>query len=155
MLDLGEGGAQSPSVAFSPGGKSLACASAEPTGVLRVWNLQTGMMRVLKGAAGESSSISFSPDGKCIAAADSFRIDPEIRVCDLETGTARASEAVDDRSLHWRFLRMARASLPVVGTRRFACGTFKPGKPECWERTVSVFAALRVQQMVKDCRRLA
>jgi len=75
---------------FSPGGKSLACASAEPAGVLRVWNLQTGMMRVLKAAAGESSSISFSPDGKCIAAADSFRINPEIRVWDLETGTARS-----------------------------------------------------------------
>jgi WD40 repeat protein len=141
MLDLGEGGAQSPSVAFSPGGKSLACASAEPTGVLRVWNLQTGMMRVLKGAAGESSSISFSPDGKCIAAADSFRINPEIRVCDLETGTARSIGSSRRQITSLAFSADGKSVASGSGTRRFACGTFKPGKPECWERTVSVFAA--------------
>jgi len=89
MLDLGEGGEQSPSIAFSPGGKSLACASAESTGVLRVWNLQTGQMRVLRHPAGGSSSISFSPDGKLIAAADATRMNSAIRVWDLETGTAR------------------------------------------------------------------
>jgi len=88
MLDLGECGEQSPSIAFSPGGKSLACASAESTGVLRVWNLQTGQMRVLKDRAG-SSSISFSPDGKSIAAADAARMNPAIRMWDLETGMAR------------------------------------------------------------------
>jgi WD40 repeat protein len=89
-VNLGECGEQSPSLAFSSGGKSLACASAEPTGVLRVWNLQTGQMRILKSAAGGSSSISFSPDGRRIAAADSARINPEIRLWDLETGTARS-----------------------------------------------------------------
>jgi WD40 repeat protein len=89
MLDLGECGEQSPSIAFSPGGKSLACASAESTGVLRVWNLQTGQMRVLKDRAGGSSSISFSPDGKSIAAADAARTNPAIRMWDLETGMAR------------------------------------------------------------------
>jgi len=89
MVDLGECGEQSPSITFSPGGKSLACSSAESTGVLRVWNLQTGQMRVLKGAAGGSSSISFSPDGKLIAAADAVRSNPVIRVWDLETGTAQ------------------------------------------------------------------
>ncbi len=90
MVDLGECGEQSPSIAFSPGGKSLACASAEQSGVLRVWNLQTGQMRVLKHAAGGSSSISFSPDGKWIAAADAARINPAIRLWDLETGTVRS-----------------------------------------------------------------
>ena len=89
MLDLGECGDQSPVIAFSPGGKSLACASAESTGVLRVWNLQTGQMRVLRDPAGGSSSISFSPDGKCIAAADAVRMNPKIRLWHLETGTAR------------------------------------------------------------------
>ncbi|HET6975243.1 MAG TPA: WD40 repeat domain-containing protein [Pyrinomonadaceae bacterium] len=89
MVDLGECGERSPKLAFSPGGKSLACASAEETGVLRVWNLQTGQMRVLKSGAGGCSSISFSPDGKWIAAADSVRSNPAIRLWDLETGTAR------------------------------------------------------------------
>jgi len=155
MLDLGEGGAQSPSVAFSPGSKSLACASAEPTGVLRVWNLQTGMMRVLKARRAKAVRSPF-----LLTASVSRRLILFVSILKSAFGILRleplaASEAVDDRSLHWRFLRMARASLPVVGTRRFACGTFKPGKPECWERTVSVFAALRVRQMVKDCCRLA
>ena len=155
ILDLGEGGAQSPSVAFSPGGKSLACASAEPTGVLRVWNLQTGMMRVLKGAAGESSSISFSPDGKCIAAADSFRINPEIRVWDLETGTARSIGSSRRQITSLAFSADGKSVASGSWDEMLACGTFKPGKPECWERTVRVFAALRVQQMVEDCCRLA
>ena len=48
-LPLGECGRRSTSVVFSPGGKSLASGSAEPQGVIRVWNLQTGQMRVLKG----------------------------------------------------------------------------------------------------------
>src|SRR5262249_20175419 len=88
LVDLGECGEQSPTLAFSPGGKSLACASAEIAGVLRVWNLQTGQMRVLKDPAGGSSSISFSPDGKLIAAADATRINPAIRLWDLESGTS-------------------------------------------------------------------
>lgn len=90
MVDLGECGEQALSLAFSPGGKSLACASAEATGVLRVWNLQSGQMRVLKGPAGGSSSISFSPDGKWIATADAVRINPAIRLWDLESGMARS-----------------------------------------------------------------
>jgi len=89
MVNLGECGEQSPKLAFSPGGKSLACASAEATGVLRVWNLQTGQMRILKSPGGGSSSISFSPDGKWIAAADAIKSNPAIRLWDLETGTAR------------------------------------------------------------------
>jgi len=87
-LDLGEVGNRSPSLAFSPGGTRLACASAERDGVIRVWNLQTGQTRVLKGPWGGPSSISFSPGGDVIAAADATLSDVPIRLWDLDTGSA-------------------------------------------------------------------
>lgn len=85
---LGQIGRQ-PSLAFSPGGKSLAAASIDSPCEIQVWNLQTGGMRVLKGEWRGSTSISFSPDGKTIAAADSELSNPSIRLWDVETGTAR------------------------------------------------------------------
>jgi WD40 repeat protein len=85
---LGQVGKQ-PALVFSPGGKSLASASAEARCEIRVWNLQTGQMRVLKDTSKGPSSISFSPDGRQLAAADSELSNPAIRVWDLETGTAR------------------------------------------------------------------
>ena len=78
-----------PSLVFSPGGKSLASASAEARCEIRVWNLQTGQMRVLKDSCKGPSSIFFSPDGRQLAAADSELSNPAIRVWDLETGTSR------------------------------------------------------------------
>jgi WD40 repeat protein len=78
-----------PSLVFSPGGKSLASASGEGHCEIQVWNLQTGQMRVLKGAWSGPRSIAFSPDGSQIAAADSDRSNPSIRIWDLETGTMR------------------------------------------------------------------
>ena len=85
---LGQIGKQ-PSLVFSPGGKSLASTSADGRCEIQVWNLQTGQMRVLKGAWSGPRSIAFSPDGHQIAAADSDRSNPSIRLWDLETGTMR------------------------------------------------------------------
>ena len=85
---LGQVGKQ-PSLVFSPGGKSLAAACIDSPCEIQVWNLQTGGMRVLKGAWKGPASISFSHDGKTIAAADSDLSNPSIRLWDVETGTAR------------------------------------------------------------------
>lgn len=85
---LGQVGKQ-PALVFSPGGKSLASASAEAPCEIRVWNLQTGQMRVLKDTSKGPSSISFSPDGRRLASADSDLSNPAIRLWDLETGISR------------------------------------------------------------------
>lgn len=85
---LGQVGKQ-PSLVFSPGGKSLASSSADASCEIRVWNLQTGQMRMLKDSSKGPSSISFSPDGHQLAAADSDLSNPAIRLWDLETGTSR------------------------------------------------------------------
>jgi len=87
-LDLGEVGSRSPSLAFSAGGTRLAAASAEPEGVIHVWNLQNGQTQTLRGPWGGPASISFSPDGKLIAAADATLSDAVIRLWNLDTGAA-------------------------------------------------------------------
>ena len=85
---LGQPGKQT-SLVFSPGGKSLASASAAGRCEIRVWNLQTGQMRVLKESCKGLSSIAFSPDGRQLAAADSDLSSPAIRLWDLETGKSQ------------------------------------------------------------------
>ena len=77
------------SLAFSPGGKSVAATSAEAPSEIHVWNLQTGVPRILRGDWKGPTSISFSTDGRTIAAADSDLSNPAIRLWDVETGTAR------------------------------------------------------------------
>jgi WD40 repeat protein len=89
MLELGECGRRSPSIAFSPGGKTLASGCAETENSLRVWNLQTGQLRVFRNERGGLPYIAFAPDGKSIATADGSLTNPALRVWDLSTGRAR------------------------------------------------------------------
>ena len=88
VMLLGHPGKQT-SLVFSPGGKSLASASADGRCEIRVWNLQTGQMRVLKDSSKGVSTISFSPDGRRLAAADGELSNAAIRLWDLETATSR------------------------------------------------------------------
>lgn len=89
VMPLGQVGKQSPSLAFSPGGKSLASTSAGSPCEIHVCNLQTGGTRVLKGAWKGPTSIAFSPDGRTIAAAGADLSNAEIRLWDVEAGTSR------------------------------------------------------------------
>src|SRR5215813_7144027 len=63
-----------------------------------------------------------------------------------------ASAAGAGRSLHWLFLRTERVSRPAVGMRRLVCGTFKPGRCECWERTVRAFVVWRFHPRARRSR---
>jgi WD40 repeat protein len=85
-LELGEVGKRSPSLSFSPGGTRLACGSGERDGVIRVWNLQNGQTRILKGPWGGPNAIAISPSGEFIAAADAALLDVAIRLWNLDTG---------------------------------------------------------------------
>jgi WD40 repeat protein len=118
---LGQIGKQ-PSLVFSPGGKSLASASGEGSCEIQVWNLQTGQMRVLKGAWSGPRSIAFSPDGRQIATADSDLSNPSIRLWDLETGTMRVLGASTRQITSIAFL---------AGGRELASGS--------WDETVRLW----------------
>lgn len=62
-----------PMSALSPDGKTLAVGEGGPIKnkrVLRLWDLESGKQRELKGHAGTFQNLAFSPDGKFLAATD-------------------------------------------------------------------------------------
>jgi WD40 repeat protein len=75
----------SPSVAFSPDGKTLV---AGDEGGARIWNMATGReVRRIRGGRGSIRSISFSQDGQILAGVD----DRGVAVWDVATGREKTS----------------------------------------------------------------
>ena len=74
-------------LAFSPDGRSLA--SADDSGLVRVWDAQTGKPRV-ELSSENGPAVAFSPDGKALATAGAFGgMSPRVRLWDVATGEER------------------------------------------------------------------
>src|SRR5262249_14321844 len=71
-------------IAFSPDGKLLASAS-DDHGV-RIWDVQTGRVRLLGEHTDEAWCIAFSPNGRLLASSSK---DKTVRVWDVETGALK------------------------------------------------------------------
>jgi WD40 repeat protein len=84
---LTENGYITLSVSFSPNGKILASGSGN--GDIMLWDVSTGeLVRTLVGHSSGVRSIAFSPDGLTLASCSSSFVAAEVRLWDLETGTA-------------------------------------------------------------------
>lgn len=68
-------------VAFHPSGELLASAGSDRT--IRLWNLEEGSCRVLKGHTGTIHQVAFSRDGKTLFSASN---DHTVRLWDVATG---------------------------------------------------------------------
>lgn len=71
------------SLAFSPDGQQLACASGRP-GQLKLWDVTTGReVASCKGHEGQITFLTFNPEGKRLASASA---DETVKVWDTATG---------------------------------------------------------------------
>ena len=81
------GGSDGRGEAFSPDSRLVATAGAD--GVARVWELQTGSLKLeLKGHTSSVNDVNFSPDGRYIATAGE---DTTAKLWDATTGRHTAS----------------------------------------------------------------
>ncbi|MEU6012161.1 hypothetical protein [Streptomyces sp. NPDC047453] len=80
------------SVAFSPGGRTLASGSDDTA--VRLWDPTTGKLRTtLTGHTAAVESVAFSPDGRTLASGED---DKTVRLWDVGTGHLRATLNVTD-----------------------------------------------------------
>ena len=73
------------SLAFAPGGKTLA--SVNDDGTVRLWDAATGeLRRTLAGHKGQATCVAFAPGGKALASAGR---DGTVRLWDADTGASK------------------------------------------------------------------
>ncbi|GEM_PF-2367058 len=80
-------------VAFSPGGKILACGIEK--GLVELWDVKSASLQsVLKGHKARVSSVAFSPDGMTLA---SGSLDGTVKLWDVKAGLERVSVKGDEK----------------------------------------------------------
>jgi WD40 repeat protein/serine/threonine protein kinase len=124
-------------VAFSPGGKLLACGSGSygQPGEVKVWDMATGQERLcLRGHNDLVSCVVFSPDGRRLASANGGVFTPgEIKIWDLVDG--RVLRGIPAHSMPVRGLAVSADGRQIAsfGGGSTQTGISLPGEVKIWD----------------------